>query len=417
MDYHERRMEGDIAIPSHYEAKVVSREGRILDVVLTVGLFPGVKQSIISILDITDRKAVERELKRGEERYRILLQNINDGVIVHDISRDGPGKIFEVNDRICQILGYSREELLELSIQDLDVPEHQDKAPDIAENIISKRYAIFETEYLKKGGERILVEISARLFDLQGKQTILAIVRDITERKLVEQEMEFYTSELMQHARDLQVVNDKLNILNRITRHDINNQLMVILGILDIMKDEYPDPSLQEYIGTELQAARNIQEQIMFTKEYQDIGVQTPGWFDVHDLIISAKENLPLSRIMVAVDISGVEIFADPLVKKVFYTLLENAIRHGERITNIDFSCTEEKDGFKILYEDNGVGVPENFKKDIFLQKHFKHTGFGLFLSVSILRITGITIQETGTPGIGSRFEIVVPPGAYRFTG
>jgi K+-sensing histidine kinase KdpD len=108
-------------------------------------------------------------------------------------------------------------------------------------------------------------------------------------------------------------------------------------------------------------------------------------------------------------------IFADPLLEKVFYTLLENAIRHGEKVTEITFSSQEVDAGLMVVYEDNGAGVAAGYKEDIFSQKYFRHTGFGLYLSRTILSITGITITETGIPGTGARFEILVPKSAYRF--
>ncbi|MDD4137761.1 MAG: PAS domain S-box protein, partial [Methanoregula sp.] len=137
--------------------------------------------------DITKRKQAENELKISEERYRLLLQNVNDGVIVHAISQDGPGQILEVNDHLCQILGYTREELLRMSIPDLDALEPQEKIHGILDDVFSKKHAIFETEFFRNDRYRIPVEISVCLFELQGKPTVLAIVRDITERKHAEE--------------------------------------------------------------------------------------------------------------------------------------------------------------------------------------------------------------------------------------
>ncbi len=69
-----------------------------------------------------------------------------------------------------------------------------------------------------------------------------------------------------------------------------------------------------------------------------------------------------------------------------------------------------------VIYQDNGIGIPAEYKKAIFDRQFFKHTGFGLFLSRTILSITGMTIRETGEPGKGARFEITVQAGAFRFT-
>jgi PAS domain S-box-containing protein len=371
--------------------------------------------AIESIRDVTYRKNAELELKTNEERLRILLQNINDGMLVHRVSKEGPGQIVDVNDRACQILGHTREELLHMSIRDIDVPEQQDKAGPLSSDIFSLKHILFETEYFRKDRQRIPVEISASLFELEGAPAVLAIIRDITERKVLEGEMAHYTAELNQYTQNLQRANDKLNLMNHITRHDILNQLTAIMGYLDLTKENFPDPKLQEYIAIELRAAKTIRDQILFTKEYQDIGSQTPRWFDLRSVIISAAEKLTLSAVKLAVHVEQAEIFADPLLEKVFYTLLENAIRHGEKATEINFSCHEQETGLMILYEDNGAGVPAGRKEDIFNQKYFRHTGYGLFLSRTILGITGIRITETGIPGKGARFEMLVPKGTYRF--
>jgi PAS domain S-box-containing protein len=373
--------------------------------------------AIESIRDITFRKKAENALKISEERLRLLLQNINDGIIVHDVSHDSPRRILEVNDRVCEMLGYSPEEFLQMSIQDLDVPEQQANVAAISDLLFSRKYAIFETELIKKDRQRIPVEISSRLFELQGKPTVLAFIRDITDRKATELAMENYSLELTRFAEILQKTNDKLNLMNSITRHDILNQLTLILGYLELMKEQYQEPELQKYIGAELRAAQTIQKQIMFTKEYQDIGSQHPKWFNLNSVILSAATGLSLAPIRLSVDCNQFEILADPLLEKVFYTLLENAIRHGKKVTDIVFSCLEQENGLIVIYEDNGAGIPADHKKDIFNQKYFQHTGYGLFLSTTILNITGISIRECGEPGKGARFEILVPKGAYRKAG
>jgi PAS domain S-box-containing protein len=252
--------------------------------------------AIESIRDITSQKRAERELKISEERLRLLLQNVNDGILVHRISKEGPGQILDVNDRACQILGYTREELLHLSIQDLDVPEQQDRIGGLADEIFSKQHILFETEYFKKDRQRVPVEISARLFELEGAPAVLAIVRDITERKVLERERAHYTSELKQNTQTLQQVNDKLNLMNHITRHDILNQLTAIIGYLDLTRETFPDPRLQEYVGIEIRAAKNIQDQILFTTEYQDIGSQSPRFFGESFLHAAGERNPPWWR-------------------------------------------------------------------------------------------------------------------------
>ena len=94
---------------------------------------------------------------------------------------------------------------------------------------------------------------------------------------------------------------------------------------------------------------------------------------------------------------------------------MDNAERYGQTITTIRFSCAGHDGKAVIVCEDDGVGVPAGEKERIFERGFGKNTGPGLALSREILGITGITIRETGTPGAGARFEMVVPPENYRF--
>ena len=122
--------------------------------------------------------------------------------------------------------------------------------------------------------------------------------------------------------------------------------------------------------------------------------------------------------VRVEVDPVNHELFADPLFEKVFYNLIDNALRYGgDRMKTIRFSSQEIDTGLRIVCEDDGVGISHEDKKRLFTRGFGRNTGLGLFLSREILAITGITITENGTPGKGARFEITVPKGMYRFKG
>ncbi len=271
----------------------------------------------------------------------------------------------------------------------------------------------YEFRLITKSGDIRSILLTIDL--LPGTKSSVGSLIDITDQKTTEAIIDRYASEITHYAEALTRSTDRLNLLNSITWHDILNQVTAILGYLELMKMKYPDSSLQELIDKEMQAAQNVRTQIMFTKEYQEIGVQSPQWFDLKKVIVSAASGLPLSAVKLVVQVGKVELHADPMFEKVFYTLLENALRHGETVTTIEFSCCVLPEGLVVTYQDDGAGVPGEYKEAIFQRKYFRHTGFGLFLSRTILGITGMTIRETGTYGKGARFEILVPVGAYRF--
>lgn len=220
-------------------------------------------------------------------------------------------------------------------------------------------------------------------------------VTDITERRDAE--------------RAIRETTAKLNLLTSVTRHDVANQITILQGYtqMALMKD--PDPVIADFLKKIDAAGNAISRQIEFTRNYQDLGVQKPGWFGARKLLQKhTPEGISLSCTCDA------EIYADPMLDKVFSNIIDNAIRHGERVTEIRVRCMDGPDGLSLLIEDNGVGVPYDKKEQIFQKGYGKHTGFGLFLSREILGITGITIHETGVPGKGARFELSIPKGKYR---
>jgi signal transduction histidine kinase len=221
----------------------------------------------------------------------------------------------------------------------------------------------------------------------------------------------------LRQARDaLWVANKKLTLLSGITRHDINNQLLTLNGFVGILQKKISDPSFHNDFSRIGQVSRQIAAMIKFTREYEQIGANAPVWQDCRTIVDNAEKQALLNGIMVKNDLSaGSEVFADPLIIKVFYNLIDNAVRHGGKVTTVRFSLENSKDDLVIVCEDDGEGMPADQKEQIFDRGFGKNTGLGLFLAREILSITGIGIRETGKPGKGARFEMTVPKGAWRF--
>jgi signal transduction histidine kinase len=170
------------------------------------------------------------------------------------------------------------------------------------------------------------------------------------------------------------------------------------------------------YLSKLRDTVRTISTNIEFTRLYQNLGVVAPEWQSVHDRFFSACTHLDLKRTRIQSDCGGFEIFADPLLERVFYNLVENAVQYAGKITTIRISATESPDDLVIRIEDDGIGIPVNDKEKIFSRGYGKHTGLGLFLCREILSITGITISETGQYQNGACFEIHVPHGTFRLS-
>jgi PAS domain S-box-containing protein len=273
----------------------------------------------------------------------------------------------------------------------------------------------YETTLLAGTGLRRSVMVKGKPVLYNNRPATLLFLIDITERKALEDLLRARAEELLQNATALRLANRKLNLLSSITRHDINNQLTGLKFFIDVLEPEQRTPELTDYCRQAATSVDQIAAMIRFTREYEEIGITAPAWQDCRAIADTAAHEAPPGKVVIKNDIpAGMQVFADPLVVKVFYNLLDNAVRYGQKITAIRFSLLEHDGRAVIVCEDDGVGVPAGDKERIFEKGFGKNTGLGLALSREILDITGITITETGTPGAGARFEIAVPKSQVR---
>ncbi|MDD1685359.1 response regulator [Methanoregula sp.] len=269
-------------------------------------------------------------------------------------------------------------------------------------------------------GERVIGAMTfyarePRFFDEEEVQLLLELTDNISiALELMEREQDI--TELKQMGNALRSANNKLNLLNNIIRHDILNTVAGLLGLEDMALDIIDNREARELLSEIKGSTRKIQEQITFTREYQTIGVQSPQWQNVVEVVERAGAQVDHRDIAIVINVPDTEIYADPLFEKAVYNLLDNAIRYGETISTIRFHTQDIPDGHILICEDDGIGVADHLKERIFEQGYGKHTGQGLFLVREILSITGISISENGSPGKGARFEMVVPRNGSRMT-
>ena len=219
-----------------------------------------------------------------------------------------------------------------------------------------------------------------------------------------------------ERTKDLEIANNKLSVLGSITRHDALNQIVVQKGWLGMAMEVSKDPVISDYLRKVEASTDNLVSFLRFTSEYEEIGIKKPEWTNVHKAMSSATSGLDLTHVSLIDRLEGVEVLADPMLPKVLHNLIANSLRHGQKVTMISLSSSEGSDGLTIVMEDDGVGVPEDLKGRIFEREHvvFGRRSHGLFLTAEVLRMTDISIRETGIPGEGARFEMLIPRGSYR---
>jgi PAS domain S-box-containing protein len=341
--------------------------------------------------------------------------------------------IHQVNEPFIRLFGLSRETLIGQPItRSPFMPYVSDnnlslimKAAQGTEHIQIDRIEINGQGYFFK------IKLIPLVFD-QGAQGLAVILEDITELKkyqqhleqLVEQrtlELKITNEQLVQEIDErrqvenaLHQINAKLNLMSSIARHDILNRLTVIYGIISLLQEGISDPTFSDYLKKAEESAIAIRRQIEFTADYKNMGLEKADWQNINDSLRQSCENVDLKGVTLDVFTNNLEIFADPWLKKVFFNLIDNTLRYAERVTKITVSFRESDDGLDILFEDNGIGIPFDEKEKIFERGYGKNIGYGLFMAREILAITALTIQETGEPGKGARYEIHIPNRYYR---
>jgi PAS domain S-box-containing protein len=319
--------------------------------------------------DITERRSAEELTSRIEGQLEYLLSE--SSAVTYSCSVEEPFDATYVSSNIKRTYGYE------------------------------KGYHIHEYRWKKGDGTYVWVHDEVRLLrDEQGVPTqLVGLWLDISQQKKAEE--------------GLRNVNKKLNLLGGITRHDSLNQLTALKSWLALAIEKESDDSVRDMLLKVDKAADSLKMHMDFTAQYKNLGMKRPQWMPLAEVVAKVTEGLGRQGISVSVDVGDTAVFADPMLENVFRNLVNNSISHGGTVDRISISCEEAGDAVRIVYEDNGVGIPLESKEKIFERGYGKRHGYGLYLSQEILSITDMTLKETGVPEEGARFEILVPPGNH----
>lgn len=356
--------------------------------------------------DITVRKEAEEKIRISEERLRLALDSARMSVWNWDLRDDtlSYDHQFEVLVGCESPDGKEPIDYLRSLISTVDGDE-----PLLSFTEVSyEKDGTVEMDFHMKCADKTWRWIHSAgrpvEYDETGKVVrVTGIFMDITD---------------LRNSRDiLERTNRKMSLLSGVTRHDVLNQIMGIMLLKDYIlgRCAVGDSDVKEDLELIFSAVETIQHQMEFAGDYQDLGLKEPGWQNVKDRIRSILIARNLDSLNLDADIGNLEIYADQLFEKVLYNLIDNSLRHGKTVTEIRIHFEEHEDYGMLIYEDNGVGIPDNLKESIFERGFGSNKGLGLFLIREILEVTGFTIIECGKEGEGVRFEITIPDGMYGF--
>lgn len=394
----------------HFESPILTKAGNVRYISWNNNalLEDGKVTATISFgIDITEHRRALEQLKESQRALATLMGNL-PGMAYR--SHNDPARPMEfVSEGSADLTGYLPHELVgsdAVAYADLIHPEDRQMVWDAIQAAL-KDQTSFQVIYrilTATGAERWVWEQGLGIYDPDGG--LLAIegfITDITERKVAE--------EIIRKA------NKQVALLTSITRHDIINQINSLQGYIAILKHDISDEKTVRMLDTIDKIAATILRQIIFTRDYQNVGAEPPRWIVIRETVEHLLETVDRGQVEITIDTGDAEIYADPLIEKVFFNLIDNSLRHGERVTKIRISAEPDDQDLLIVYEDNGIGIPADDKEMIFTRGFGKNTGYGLFLIREILAITGFSITEDGIPGRGVRFVIRIPQQSGHIAG
>lgn len=374
---------------------------------------PGYGNLLISIIDISERKRSEAALQESEEKYRNLFHQSNDGIVLHDLS----GRILDVNEKSLQLLGYSRSELLDMTISDLRPASCRERSEAALNRIEQEKQIHFEGEFLTKQGSVFPAEVSSNLFTFGGRQVIQGVIRDISERKRLEAEQ--------QRIGKL----ESLGVLAGGIAHDFNNLLTAILGNINIVgKESKPGTLIFERAEKAEKAALQAKGLTRQLLAFARGGTPTKRTASLKRILRdSAEFALTGTNVRgdfsVAEDLRLVDVDVDQ-IGQVINNLVLNAVQampaggvvriEANNVTDLPITGDDLSPGLyvKIVVSDEGFGIPvEDLPRifDPYFTTKKKGSGLGLASAYSIIHRHGGCITADSIEGQGATFAVYLP--------
>jgi len=341
--------------------------------------------------NITERKKAEESLKEHERRYRMLFQGTTDEILVFQVDDNmEPLPFLEVNDIACEILGYSREELLQKTVYDVVDADDEEIRKRIAD-VISEGGSVRESQHLTKEGDAIPLEVSARSFKYNGRRTILSIGRDVRERRKLEQQiLNISEQERQRIGQDM---------------HDGLGQMLTGVGLI-------AQNLAQKLDSQESEGADQVQDIADMVKEADEHARAlarglVPVNIESNGLDNAMKELIKKSEKMYDVDIhysnnqnmelgdnsSAVHLY------RIAQEAINNAIKHGKP-TTIDVELNVEDRYATLSVEDNGSGFPESKENS---------DGMGVRIMNFRAQMIGGTLEINSATGSGTEIICRMP--------
>lgn len=215
------------------------------------------------------------------------------------------------------------------------------------------------------------------------------------------------------NRQKLEMFNEKLLVVGGLTRHDVQNKLMVVKGNTFLIRKKIGNnPELTPYLDSIDNALLDTERLFEFSSLYEKMGSEQIGEMNIGQSFREAVSFfVNLKNVEVASECQDLTVQADSLLTQLFYNLIDNSLKHGKKVTKIRLSYSKSENFTEIIYEDNGVGIPTEVKQELFTKGFTtgNGSGYGLALIKKMVEVYGWSICENGEFGKGAKFVISIP--------
>lgn len=335
--------------------------------------------------------ALTLELEEAKERYQKIFEASNDAILLIDPDEDA---IYEANPRASELFGYSRESLLSLSASDI-FPEESRHDDSFVDAVVHGWVDGFACR--TKDGKKLELEISASVFRFDDRSLLLAAMRDVTQRKRREQQ---------------------LQVLNRLFRHNLRNDGNIIQGHADILHDELSDSELQRSATIIRRTITEILGLSRKVRRIQDVlGRDYVSSVEFSELLEQEKDHFQQAypQATIVTETPSQEVTVGRRLSSALHEAIENGIKHCDETAPIvtvtaDISANGEQ--LALTVADQGPGIPEQERTVICEgeESPLEHgSGVGLWFIQWIVSSMGgeLTIEEK--PQQGTELSMSVP--------
>jgi PAS domain S-box-containing protein len=386
---------------SVFESQIVTGKGEIRDVAIKASLVViNQKKVLMGIFrDITATKKAVETVKFQANLLKAVGQPL--------VATNSVSEVTYWNDAAEKTYGLSRAEMMGKNIvTDFILKTFPPNEVSMLARLRNGESVTLDTVVKRSDDDclPVILTISPLLNEKGGFEGAIAVATDISQQKWMQQ--------VLQESIDtVSALNEKLRVVDSLTRHDIRNKLTALNGRLYILKKRLADNTDALNQVTEIEkASKQVLSILEFERLYVQVGSEELKMVDVDKLVTEAQGLFSdLKGAEVLNCCQGLTLLADSLLRQIFYNFIDNTLKYGEKVRKIAIYYEEVEDKLKLIYEDDGVGISDEVRSKLFTEGFGRGTGYGLYLIKRICEGYGWQIQETGESGVGAQFTLTIP--------